>query len=214
MEVKLTAGATLHFHGCHPERREGSAFASFTRLPQLGPIRSGASRRSGREPRRGRPAGKASAPGRGTASRARRDGFERVPCRATTACPDDRRVAGAFASLFRRWRLSAATFRCKSNWASAPEEAFLFWGSERRLFTLTEEGAVRFSAASPHCHPDLSPIVIPSVVEGSWLDLNTRTAAGNISLLHRPASWVGKILPYRNIFCVYEIADCHCLKKA
>src|SRR6266481_5714517 len=142
MEVKLTAGATLHFHGCHPERREGSAFASFTRLPR-------ASRRSGREPRRGRPASKASAPGRGTACRARRDGFERVPCRAPTACPDDRRVAGAFASLFRRWRLSAATFRCKSNWASAPEEASLFWGSERRLFTLTEEGAVRFSAASP-----------------------------------------------------------------
>lgn len=171
------------------------ACPDLSRLPR-------ASRRSGREPRRGRPASKASAPGRGTACRARRDGFERVPCRAPTACPDDRRVAGAFASLFRRWRLSAATFRCKSNWASAPEEAFLFWGSERRLFTLTEEGAVRFSAASPHCHPDLSPIVIPSVVEGSWLDLNTRTAAGNISLLHRPASWVGKILPYRNIFCV------------
>ncbi len=125
------------------------ACPDLSRLPR-------ASRRSGREPRRGRPASKASAPGRGTACRARRDGFERVPCRAPTACPDDRRVAGAFASLFRRWRLSAATFRCKSNWASAPEEASLFWGSERNMSRPGRElrhKSVLCDAAS--VHPDI-----------------------------------------------------------
>ena len=79
MQVKLTAEQLSTSTGVIPNGERDLLLLFSPACPDLSRLPR-ASRRSGREPRRGRPASKASAPGRGTACRARRDGFERVPC--------------------------------------------------------------------------------------------------------------------------------------